>query len=745
MRDLKEKLQVEADELRKLAKPIWEAIEGHGRERRTFESWLMNFEQQRLCITVMGEFNAGKSALLNTFIGRELLATDQLECTAVPTWVRWSNEEDLDEDRQATVIYTDGKEGFISLSEVSEHTTVDHDSSKIERVEIMLPSDREGRLTDLMLVDTPGLNSNLELEARSMHQLGMSPVTIVVVPVDGIGRNSDIELIKEARSIADRVMVVINKCDQRTKMGDGFEKYREDLHRRIPGLPHGDIYTLSAKRAFDTLVFESNAYRDGEEELKNEFCRFIYDLRKNALHKDPTVALRKRLLLRLREICKAEIVRIEKLEAEYDTSILEDLESAEMRLKETTANLQRSLEEILRLARNTLMGELGYLQPFLTKELCRIRQEITKFVDGLEVELIEQDDLEVARTRMSKWLNKSIKKSIFDRVSRLLRASANRLIYDLENRGKVSAPDLPGVASIKPDMALLKQQADKASETLSRREDEIDRLKREVTRCERVVKMRETKVETLRRQSAQLERLEVKREEAKTNRERLGSKPDYKVVSYTAYETREVPRGGWVFGRIVDWVWDPKIGQIEVKRQRKDYSRVRKWKSEFKAADKKVKDLDEKIAPLKNMRTEMRKIEGELFKLQREANDAKENLKQAEERLSEERENYRQEGIKFRQRRLKADARRELKCLSDSLPNSLEREAEQMLEEISGDFSTRFKKAADQHQKWLTDQKERKKAEARVADAERIKREDVRKTLEKALETFLSEIQGERL
>ena len=739
MKDLKEKLQAEADELRKLSKPIWETIEGHGRERRTFESWLMNFEQQRLCITVMGEFNAGKSALLNTFIGRELLATDQLECTAVPTWVRWANEEDLDEDRQATVIYADGKEDFISLSEVSEHTTVDHDSSKIERVEIMLPSDREGRLTGLMLVDTPGLNSNLELEARSMHQLGMSPVTIVVVPVDGIGRNSDIELIKEARSIADRVMVVINKCDQRTKMGDGFEKYREDLHRRIPDLPHGDIYTLSAKRAFDTLVFESNAYRDGEEELKNEFCRFIYDLRKNALHKNPTVALRKRLLLLLREICKAEIARIEKLETECDTSILKDLESAKMQLKETTANLQRSLEEILQLARNTLMGELNHLQHFLTKEQPRIEREMTKFVDRLEYELIERDNLDVARKRMSKWLNKRIKKSIFDRVSRLLRASANRLIYDLENRGKVSALDLPGVDSIKLDTVPLKQQADKVSEALSRQENEIDRLKGLVARCERTVKMRTEKVEKLGRKSAQLERLVVQREEAVSNRTRLGAKPNWKEVSYTTYETREVPRGGWIFGRIVDWVRDPKTEQIEVKRQRKDYSRVRKWESEFKTADKKVSDLKKKIESLKNMRAEMRKIKGELLKLQRKADNAKENLRQAEEHLSKKREKYRQAGIKTRQTQLKKDARGELKSLFDSLSDSLEREAEQMLEGMTRDFSTHFKKAAAQHQKSLTDKMERKTTEARAADAERIKRECVRKTLEKALETFLNE------
>ena len=742
MRDLKEKLQVEAGELRKQAELIWEVIEGHERGRLAFESSLAHFEQQRLCITVMGEFNTGKSTLLNTFIGDEILATDQLECTAVPTWVRWTDDDSCDENRQAIVIYENRGSEAMTLSEISARTTLDQDFWKaIERVEITLPQpiDGEERPTGFVLVDTPGLNGNPELEARSIHQLGMSHVTIVVVPVDGIGRKSDVELIKKARSIADRVMVVINKCDKETKTGDGFEKFKEYLHRRVPDLPQEDIYTISAKRAFDTLVFEDNAYRDGEEELKNEFRRFIYDLRKNALHEDLTIALRKRPLLLLREICKAEIARIKKLEAEYDASILKDLEAAELQLKETTANLQRSLEEILRLARNTLMGELNHLQHFLTEEQLRIEREMTKFVDGLEAELIERDDLDIAQKRMFKWLNKSIKKSIFDRVSRLLSASENRLIYDLENRGRVSALDLSGVASIKLDMAPLKQQAGKASEALSRREDEIDRLKWEVTRRERAVKMRTEKVEKLGRKSAQLKNLEAQRKKAVRNRAGLGLKPTPKVEYYTAYETRKVPRGGWIFGRIVDWVWDPKTEQIEVKRQRKDYSRVRKWESEFKTADKKVSDLKKKIEPLKNMRTEMRKIKGELLKLQREADNAKENLRQAEEHLLKERERYRQAGIKTRQTQLKKGVRGELKSLFDSLPDSLEREAEQMLEGITRDFSTHFKKAADQHQKSLTDEMERRTTEARAADAERIKRECVRKTLEKALETFLNE------
>ena len=730
-----ETLKAQANYIRKQAEPIWEAIEDHERDQRAFESSLVHLEQQRLCITVMGEFNTGKSTLLNAFVGEPLLQTDQLECTAVPTWVRWDDDEALNENRQINVIYANGESKSVALSEVGVYTTLDQDSwEAIERVEITLPVGGDGRPNGLVFVDTPGLNGNPELEARSIHQLGMSHVTIVVVPVDGIGRKSDTKLIKKARSIADRVMVVINKCDQYVKTGDGFEKFREELRRRIPDLPHEDIYTLSAKRAFD-----GDAYRDDEKEIKNEFCRFISDLQQNALE-DPTSALQKRPLLLLREICKEKIARIKKLEAESDTEVSKEVEVAKAQLEEIATTLERSREEILQLARKTLMGELSILQHFLTEEQSAIEREMTRFVDGLDAKFLDQDDLDAARNRVSERLSKIMQRSIFDRISRLLRASANRLIYDLENRGrnKVSAPDLSRVAPIKLNMAALKQQANKASEALSRCKNEIEVMKQEVERCEWAMQKRKARADTLRRQSAQLENLEVQLKEAVTNRERLGPKPNPEEVYYTTYVTKEVERGGF-FGFFLDLV-HTKTEKVKVKRQRKDYSCVRKWECKFEAADKKVSDLEQKIAPLKEMRTEMEKIEGELPKLQREVDKAQSDLRRAKARLAEERKRYRQAGMKTRQAQLKTGVRRELKSIFDSLPERLEREAEQMLEGISRDFSTRFKEAADRQHKLLADEMERRKTKAHTEDAERVKREGVRKTLE----TFLSEDQGER-
>ena len=253
----------------------------------------------------------------------------------------------------------------------------------------------------------------------------------------------------------------------------------------------------------------------------------------------------------------------------------------------------------------------------------------------------------------------------------------------------------------------MKQQADKASEALSHREDEIDGLKREVARCERAVKMRKKKVETLGLQSAQLENLEAQRKKAVRDRTQLGPKPNPKVEYYTAYESRDVKRSGLAI--ILDW-FSTKKERVPVRRQRKNYSRVRKWERDIEAVDKKVSSFEKEDQPSqRHADRDAKRSENELPKLQRETNNTKAKLRRAEVRLLKEQEKYRQAGIKTRQAQLKTGARRELESLFDALPDRLEREAKQMLEGISRDFSKRFKKAADQQHKLLADEMEPQK------------------------------------
>ena len=718
--------------MRQRAKPIWEALEGHERDRRAFESSLVHLERRRLCITVVGEFNTGKSTLLNTFIGQPLLQTDQLECTAVPTWVRWTDDDGYDANPQATVIRTNGQSESIPLSQISAHTTLDQDSwEAIERVEITLPHAGDGRTPDVVLVDTPGLNGNHELEARSIHHLGMSHVTIVVVPVDGIERRTDAALIERALAIADRVMVVINKCDQ-YGADAGYDILREALHDRVSLLGRESIYTLSAKRQF-----EGARYRDGEQELRTEFQRFANDLKSNALS-DPIQALEQRPITLLREICKAEIDNLDRVNAECDTNAARDLHAAKARLENAEKDLEDSRELIERLAIANMMEEVAILQSFLTKVHSHVEGEARAFVDGLADEVV-QDDLEATRRSVSAWLDKKMQKTVLARVDRLLRASARRLLFDLESQVSERAPsfDFPDVAPLRLDTAALEHQATRTSAALRQITDEIASLKHtiETYRCER--RQREGEADSLKEQCLGLESLEARREVALTVREHLGPKPNPTVTYVTEWETREVDRGG-LFGWLLD-LFHTKSKKSPVRRERKDYGPMEQWGREFEAAANVVADLDKRIESLRHVRDEISGVERDLSKLRRQSESAASNLRSAQRRLNDEQARYRESNLANRRALLKAGVSRELERVFDLLPGVLEREAEDVLERVSRRFTQRFRESVHEHRASLAAEIDRRTEFARAADSGRAKRHAARATLEHALDTFLKE------
>ena len=685
--------KAKADELRHQAKLIWAVLEGHERDRRAFEDSLVHLERRSLCITVVGEFNTGKSTLLNTFIGEGLLRTDQLECTAVPTWVRWTDGDVYDESHQATVIYTSGESESMALSQISAHTTLDQDSwEAIERVEITMPHTIDGAESshELVLVDTPGLNGNPELEARSIHQLGMSHVTIVVVPVDGIGRRTDTALIEKALAIADRVMVVINKCDQH-KTDAGYENLREALHDRVPLLGRADIYTLSAKRQFEDAI-----YQHDEQELKCEFKRFERDLRDKVLP-DWDHALEQRPVALLREICKAQIDILAKLDDESDTHATRELEEAKARLEDAEKDLEDSRDSIERVAKVYLMEEVAILERFLREVHVHIEAKLRAFVDGLTDILVAQDDPEVARREVSTWLDAKVQKMVPQRVDRLLQASARRLVFDLEVRTTARAPrlTLPGVAPVGLDTVALERHANRAKDALRHIADEIATLKRDFDACQRERIKRQIKADKLQDRCAHLERLEAEREAAVTKRERLGPKPKPTRSHFTVWETREVRRGG-LFGWFVDLIHTQKK-RYPVRRERTDYGPVEQWERDAAAATKVVDELASRIKPLRHTRNEIRKIQFEVSKLQREEHRVTSDLQAAERRLEDERARYRQSGLTSRRALLKASAARQLERVFGSLPHVLEREAEDVLESVSRQFAERFREASDRH------------------------------------------------
>lgn len=121
-------------------------------------------KQDKLKVVVLGDFKAGKSTLLNRlFIRKDMLPTDHLEATAVPThlsngtmgmntWMRNPNGEDVLVTERRT--FTDADVAATVTASTEEERA--SKAQRYSRVNITMPGILPENIT---LVDTPGLNT----------------------------------------------------------------------------------------------------------------------------------------------------------------------------------------------------------------------------------------------------------------------------------------------------------------------------------------------------------------------------------------------------------------------------------------------------------------------------------------------------------------------------------------------------------------------------------------------------------
>ena len=124
-----------------------------------------------LRVAIAGRLKSGKSTLVNALIGRRVAPTEVGECTRIVTQFRYGTADRVD------VVRRDGSRVSLPLDEsgmIPQRLGVPR--SEISYVDVALTSDH---LTDLMVVDTPGLSS-----ANSVVSAGARRFLFNEAPID---------------------------------------------------------------------------------------------------------------------------------------------------------------------------------------------------------------------------------------------------------------------------------------------------------------------------------------------------------------------------------------------------------------------------------------------------------------------------------------------------------------------------------------------------------------------------------
>ncbi len=234
---------------------------GLKQEYRNIGNQIANLDSGELRILVSGQFNSGKTTLVSTFLGNDILPRKSTPSTGVITEIKWGDSEQV-------IVHFENEEDSpreISISELEDFSTLDirlfsgarnqdavEDNRKpmIDKIEIFLPV--EFCRDDIVIIDTPGLNATSESPDWN-RILPLTDVVIMVMDVHGLGSRLDREFLTLLHDSKVETLIVISKWDilGKQKEKEQFKVFASDMISQFLSGGDSRIFFLSGLEALN--------------------------------------------------------------------------------------------------------------------------------------------------------------------------------------------------------------------------------------------------------------------------------------------------------------------------------------------------------------------------------------------------------------------------------------------------------------------------------------------------------------
>jgi hypothetical protein len=389
-------------------------------------------------ILVVGSFSAGKSALLNKYIGKSVLEESQAPETAFATELKFSENE------RFVTEYIDGRK-----IENLDFNVLKSDADKISNLICYVNSENIKLHPDYIMVDTPGFDSGVERHNKALIKyIPQGTAYILVIDSDkGTLSESTLNFLKEVNCYSNDIGIIINKCDK--KIPTEVEKVKNHIKNML--LAHtGFDYPIITTSIHDLDILEKL------NELVESFdVNYLYDKNVTSelvyikeLIEDSLVIIQDNESCDLSELDN-EINLREKAKTELINSI--DSKKAKIR-SEIRGNMKN---KIISLVRNGLTNQADYLatgalisaeslqqrvieivRPILITEVEEYSEvAIDAFVNKLEVSLLKSFDEELDLEQ--------IIKSVYEKIKGIIDSGkfniSNRSIFELDSNKKFNS------------------------------------------------------------------------------------------------------------------------------------------------------------------------------------------------------------------------------------------------------------------------------------------------------------------
>ena len=207
-------------------------------------------EDTRFEIAVFGRVSSGKSSLLNTMLGTDVLPVGVTPVTAVPTRIVHGEKASL------AVSFADAPQKISELSALPDYVTEQknpQNAKHVTRISVMLPSSQLAN--GISFVDTPGLGSLATSgAAETLAYLPKCDLGVVLIDAGSTLTDEDIRIVLALREAAIPAHILLSKADL-LEDADG-EKTLAYIHQHILSETNLDlpVHPVSARPSHRHLL-----------------------------------------------------------------------------------------------------------------------------------------------------------------------------------------------------------------------------------------------------------------------------------------------------------------------------------------------------------------------------------------------------------------------------------------------------------------------------------------------------------
>ena len=343
---------------------------------------LVRLNQTELVIPVIGAFSAGKSSLLNSLMGQEVLPVGLAPETELATELRYSPEPYL------LAVYIDGREERLSIDALAD---INRRAAELSHLQLYIDSPILKRIIPLVLVDMPGYGSSLESHNKAIAFYLPRGVHFVVVTSieDGNLTQSMIRRLDDVKTYGGDFTFILSKCNLRSStqveqvrsyIDEQLEMYFDGKHKALPiGKDSIDSFSQALERIDANTLFHElflDTLKSQSHDLVRQFNLAINTIKKDDGDSERELHALEQALTNLNN--QKEDMR-DQINHRYSSRLLDRC------LRGIDSDLKQASEELISLAStpnndrlNTALSEV--IRNSLTKNIQREINEISSLM-----------------------------------------------------------------------------------------------------------------------------------------------------------------------------------------------------------------------------------------------------------------------------------------------------------------------------------------------------------------------------